>query len=100
MTSAINELMQNNVTGSKTDQISARTIVLPNNVFASYEALAARLWDAPAGAELPVYVVPATEIKLKINSVTPEVLDGPNGTIRTRRFDVSLQSPDRPVAAI
>jgi pimeloyl-ACP methyl ester carboxylesterase len=100
MTNAINEILQNNVTGSKTDQVSARTIVLPNNVFASYEALAARLWDTPAGAELPAYVVPAAEIKVKVVSVTPQTLEGPNGTIKTRKFDLSLQSPDRPVAAV
>ena len=39
MTTAINEILQGNTTGARTDQVSARTIVLPNNVFASYEAL-------------------------------------------------------------
>ena len=43
MTTAINEITQNGVTNSKEDQISARTVVLPNNFFGSYEALAARL---------------------------------------------------------
>ena len=43
MTTAINEISQNNVTRGKQDQISARTIVIPNNVFAAYEALAVRL---------------------------------------------------------
>jgi pimeloyl-ACP methyl ester carboxylesterase len=100
MTTAINEILQNNVTGSKTDQISARTIVLPNNVFASYEVLASRLWDTPAGSELPAYVVPAAEIKIKVVSVTPQTLEGPNGTIKVRRFELSLLSPDRPVAAV
>ena len=31
MTTAINEITQNGTTTSKTDQVSARTIVLPNN---------------------------------------------------------------------
>ncbi len=34
VTTAINEITQNGVTNSKTDQISARTTVLPNNIFA------------------------------------------------------------------
>src|SRR5262249_18067886 len=34
MTTAINEVTQNGVTGSKEDQISARTTVLPDNFFA------------------------------------------------------------------
>lgn len=100
MTTAINEILQNNVTGSKTDQVSARTIVLPNNVFAAYEVLAARLWDSPAGTELPVYVVPATEIKVKVVSVTPQILEGPGGSIKARRFELSLLNPDRPIAAV
>ena len=50
MTTAINEITQNGVTSSKTDQISARTVVLPNNFFAAYEALAVRLSASDAGA--------------------------------------------------
>ena len=56
LTSAINEITQNGVTNSKTDQISARSVVLPTNVFAGYEALAARLANANVGTELPTYV--------------------------------------------
>ena len=59
MTTAINEVTQSGRTVSKEDQISAKTIVLPNNVFGSYEALAARLSMAAAGSEIPIYVVPA-----------------------------------------
>ncbi len=61
---AINEITQNGVTNSKTDQISARTVVLPNNVFAGYEALAARLANANVGTELPTYVPPQGEVKV------------------------------------
>ena len=100
MTTAINEILQNNSTGSKEDQISARTIVLPNNVFAACEALAIRLWDTPAGAELPIYVAPAAEIKVKVVSVTPETLQGPNGSVPTRRFQLVLQNPEKPVNAV
>ena len=38
VTTAINEITQDGVTNSKTDQISARTIVLPSNSFAGYES--------------------------------------------------------------
>src|SRR6187402_3126944 len=58
MTTAINEVTQAGKTVSKEDQISAGTIVMPNNVFGSYEALAARLSVAVLGAELPIYVAP------------------------------------------
>lgn len=100
VTTAINEVTQSNTTGSKTDQVSARTIVLPNNVFAAYEVLAARLWTAEPGAELPAYVAPAAEIRIKVRAITPETLAGPTGTLVTKRFDLTFQNPDRPVNAI
>jgi len=99
VTTAINEIAQNNVTRGKQDDISARTIVIPNNVFAGYEALAVRLWDTTAGAEIPVYVAPAAEIKVKVDGVTAETLTGPAGSLLTRRFELTLQNPERPLKA-
>lgn len=100
LTTAINEVTQNSRTVSKEDQISAKTIVLPNNVFGAYEALAVRLSSAAAGADLPVYVVPQSEIRLKVRAVSEQALAGPGGGIRTRRFDVTFNNPDRPVDAL
>jgi hypothetical protein len=100
LTSAINEITQAGLTGAKTDQISARTVVLPNNVFGAYEALAARLWDMKAGSEVPLYIVPQAEIKATVKSVTDQTLTGPGGSLPTRRFDLSLQNPSGPVNAM
>ena len=99
MTTAINEITQNSVTNSKEDQISARTVVLPNNVFATYEALAPRLSTLAADAEFPVYVAPQTEIKVKVRSVTAQTLTGPEGTVPTRRYELTFNNPGGPVAA-
>ena len=100
LTTAINEVTQNSRTASKEDQISARTVVIPNNVFGAYEALAARLWTVAEDAELPVYVVPQAEVKMKVRSVTDQSLTGPGGALQTRRFDVTFQNADRPVNAV
>ena len=100
LTTAINEITQSNRTLSKEDQISAKTVVLPNNVFGAYEALAPRLWPLQADAEVPIYIVPQAEVKLKIRSVVEQTLSGPTGTLATRRFDVTIQNADRPVNAI
>jgi len=100
MTTAINEVMQNNTTGSKEDQISARTVVMPNQVFGAAEALAVRLWNAAPGDEIPVYVAPAAEVKAKVGAVTAQILEGPNGSVSARRFDLTLQVPDRPVKVV
>ncbi|HEX4565276.1 MAG TPA: hypothetical protein VH138_01545, partial [Vicinamibacterales bacterium] len=100
LTSAINEITQAGRTGAKTDQISAGAVVLPNNVFGAYEALAPRLWNTKPGDELPLYIVPQAEIKATVKSVTDQTLTGPGGSLATRRFDVSLQNPSGPANAM
>jgi pimeloyl-ACP methyl ester carboxylesterase len=99
MTSAINEITQNGTTTSKTDQISARTIVLPNNFYAGYEALAARLADAQPGTALRAYIAPQAEIPLTVNAVAAEQLSSPAGLLAVRRYDVVFQNPGGAVNA-
>ena len=99
MTTAINEITQSGTTNSKTDQISARTIVLPNSFFAGYEALAARLASSQPGAELHAYVAPQAEIVVNVKGMTNEQLSSPAGLIAARRFDLVFQNPDRPLDA-
>ncbi|HEY7056425.1 MAG TPA: alpha/beta fold hydrolase [Vicinamibacterales bacterium] len=97
LTTAINEVSQNGVTNSKEDQISARTVVLPNNFYASYEALAVHLAASAVDAEIPVYVVPQAEIKLKVRAITAQTLTGPAGSLQIRRFDVTFNNPGGPL---
>ena len=98
-TTAINEITQNAVTNTKTDQITARTIVLPNNFFAAYEALAVRLAQSGAGAEIPVYVAPQGEIRMAIDAVTPSSYQTPSGALATRRYAVTFRNPSGPLQA-
>lgn len=91
-TTAINEITNNGVTTSKTDQITARAVVIPNNFFAAYEALAVRLSSMTPGGELAVYVAPEAEIKLTIRTITPATYQTPAGALNTRRFAVALQN--------
>jgi alpha-beta hydrolase superfamily lysophospholipase len=99
VTTAINEITQNAVTNAKTDQISARTVVLPNLFIAAYEALAARLSVTGPGAELPVYVAPQAEVKLAVKTVTGETVQTPSGSIATRRYEIVIQNPGGPLTA-
>jgi pimeloyl-ACP methyl ester carboxylesterase len=99
MTTAINEITQNNSTVSKEDQVSARTVVLPNNVFATYEGLAPRLSTLAADAEIPIYIAPQGEIKIKVRSVTAQTLTGPGGAIPTRRYELTFNNPGGAVDA-
>jgi pimeloyl-ACP methyl ester carboxylesterase len=99
VTTAINEITQNGTTGSKTDQVSARTIVLPNQFFAGYEALAARLSQSQPGTELRAYVAPQAEIPVSVKNVTTEQLPSPAGLIAARRYELVFQNPGRPLDA-
>jgi pimeloyl-ACP methyl ester carboxylesterase len=93
LTTAVNEITQNGVTSSKTDQISARTVVMPNNFFAAYEALAARLVGLKPGAELQIYVVPQGEIKLVVRGATRGQYQTPGGLITTDRYSITFHNP-------
>ena len=99
LTTAISEITQSGVTNSKEDKVSPRTIVMPNNFYASYEALAVRLSGSAVNDELPVYVAPQTEIKVTIRAIAPETLTGPSGTLKTRRFDLTFANPGAPLDA-
>ena len=98
-TTAVSEITQNAVTNTKTDQITARAVVLPNNFYGAYEALAVRLADVASGAELPVYVAPQAEIRMLVTAITPSTYETPGGTVATRRYSVIFQNPGRPLNA-
>ena len=100
VTTATNVITQNGATTSKTDQISARTIVLPNNFYAGYVVLAARLAGTNPGAELPVYVAPAAEIKVSVKAITEEQISTPSGPLSTRLYDVTIQNPGGSIDAV
>jgi pimeloyl-ACP methyl ester carboxylesterase len=98
-TTAVNEITQKGVTNTKTDQISARTVVLPNNFYAAYEALAVRLASAEAGADLAAYVAPQAEIRVHVDSVAPSTFQTPAGTIQTRTYSLTFHNPNGPLSA-
>ena len=92
LTTAVNEITQNGATSSKTDQISARTVVLPNNFYAAYEALAARLATSSPGTEIPIYVPPQGEVKITVKDVSPETIQTSGTTVSLRKFTVILHN--------
>src|SRR5829696_5431470 len=95
-TTAINEITQNGVTSTKTDQITARAVVLPNNFFAAYEALAVRLSSMTPASEFAVYIAPQAEIRATVRSVTAATYETPAGALKARRFAVTLVNPGGP----
>lgn len=100
MTTAINEITQGGTTNSKTDQISVRSIILPNNFYGAYEAMAARLAGAQPGTELPVYVAPQAEIKAVVKVITDEKVKSPDRSMTLRRYEMVFQNPGGPLTAV
>jgi dienelactone hydrolase len=97
LTNAVNEITSGDTTNQKTDVVSARAIVLPNNFYAAYEALAARLSTADEGTRLPIYVAPQAEITARVESVVSEQVQTTAGTFAARRFRLTFQNPSGPL---
>lgn len=98
LTTAISEITQGDTTNQKTDTVSARTIVLPQNYYAAYEALAARLATAEKDQTLPAYIAPQIEVRLHIDDVIPEQIQTTAGNLSARRFRLTFQNPGLPLA--
>ncbi|MEO7271388.1 MAG: alpha/beta fold hydrolase [Vicinamibacterales bacterium] len=99
LTTAVNEISQDGATTAKTDQVSARTIVLPNNFYGSYEALAVRLAGAVPGAEFPLYVPPQGEAKAVVKEVGQESIQTPEGVTALRTYTLLVHNPGGDVEA-
>jgi pimeloyl-ACP methyl ester carboxylesterase len=93
VTTAVSDMMQGPQRGSNTLQISPRTIVLPSNFFAAYEALAARLGTTPIGTRLPVFLPPEGEIGLSVDAVTARRIVTPSGASDLKQFDLTFNAP-------
>jgi hypothetical protein len=96
VTTVISEINQGGQTSAKTDQISARAIVLPGNFFAAYEALAVRLADATPTTSLRVYLPPEGEVAGQIRRVAEQTIQVPGGAVALKRYSITLHRPDSP----
>src|SRR5262249_43402758 len=77
-TTATNQVTSAARTTSFKQNVSAKTVLLPNSFYASYEALAARLSTMAAGDRLPLYVTPDGEIVATVAKVTPRLITTPS----------------------
>ena len=92
-TSVTNDVMQGGQKNVNTQTVSPRAIVLPNNFFGAYEALAARLATSAVGDSLPVYVAPQGEITSTVLSITPQRVQTPDATVEPRHFSLAMKNP-------
>ena len=85
--------MQQGNAQTKTDEVSADPVVLPNTLLSAYAVLARRLQGAAAGTELRAYVPPQSELPLRVTAVTQERIETPKGTINVTRYGLVLATP-------
>ena len=81
---------------SKSDQIDARAILLPNPFVAPYEALAARLQIAAAGSRISIYQPGQGSFDVEVGGSTIEHIMTVNRTIAARRTHSSFNLPNVP----
>ena len=97
-TQAVNDIVQEERQFQKTDTVDAQTIVMPNLIFGTYEALAARLSTASPGATFRSYVVPQAEISITLGSVSTERVSAPGRTFEARKHALTFANPGGPLA--
>jgi uncharacterized protein len=94
---AISRYVLNDQTHTKTDPVSPNTLLLPNNFYAAYAALAVRSALLETGAALRLYVAPQTEVTATVRRVTAGRVQTPGRTFTTRQVTLSVQNPGGPL---
>ena len=98
ITTASSDMVQGSRRGSVTHQVSPRATVLPLNVFAPYEALAARITQYQVGSRFAVYVAPEGEVFVTLNKVTPRRISLASGIAELKEYDLTLNRPRAPMS--
>lgn len=82
---------------SATQSVPADAIMLPDNFFAPYEALAARLAPLAAGDTLPIFVVPEALATATVDRIGERQLSTPGGVVNIREYDLTMRLPAGPL---
>lgn len=98
ITTASSDMVQGTRRGNVTHQVSPRATVLPVNVFAAYEALAARIAQYKVGSRFAVYVAPEGEVFVTLNKVTPRRISLASGIAELNEYDLTLNRPRAPMS--
>jgi pimeloyl-ACP methyl ester carboxylesterase len=91
-TSATNDLLSSAKTGTFTQPISPRSVVLPTSFYGAYEALAARLTTMRVGEAVPLYIAPNGEVTATLSTMTPRLMTTPKARLAIREFDLKVSA--------
>lgn len=79
--------------------LSTDTIFIPDMVFSAHEALARRLATARVGAQLPVFLMPLAEIKVRVDGSRLEQVASSGGPVAARRWSLAFITNTRETVA-
>jgi pimeloyl-ACP methyl ester carboxylesterase len=79
--------------------VSPQALVHANGIFASYVALGRRLAGTAAGAQLRMYVVPQSEIIVRVSAVNDERMQLGADFLDIRRYELVFVNPGGEIAA-
>lgn len=96
---ATNTLQEGDRRSTTEARIDPASVLLPNSVFASYEALAMRLAGARPGAELPIYVPPRGRVSARVDAVGIQHIETAARTIEARTYRITFVDPSQPLDA-
>ena len=96
---ATNTLQEGDRRTSTEERIDPASVLLPNSVFASYEALAMRLGASQPGAELPIYVPARGFLSARVDAVGIQHIETAARTIEARTYRITFIDPTRPLDA-
>ena len=77
--------------------VAPQVVVLPNAIFALYAALGRRLQNAAPGAEFKAYILPVTEISMRVAAVRAERMQVGASIFNVRRYELTFANLDGPV---
>ncbi len=92
-TAAMTDVTRNGQEEHRNHTVTADTLMLPNLIFGSYEALAARLAASEPDAQISVFVVPQNPVSATVTGVAPETIQLPGSTIDAKHWTLSFGSP-------
>jgi pimeloyl-ACP methyl ester carboxylesterase len=93
-TTAATDVARNGENQRRNQAVEADSVMLPNLVFGSYEALAARLATTSAGSQLPAYIVPQNPVSVTVSRVSDEKIQLSGRSIETKHWALVFGNPD------
>jgi pimeloyl-ACP methyl ester carboxylesterase len=94
---AVSEVVQAGQQVRITHKVSAATVLLPNNFYSGYEAMALRLHGSKVGDIIPTYIAPQAELAVRVERITPRRMETPQTRHELRQFDLVFPNPSGPL---